>query len=308
MILHPVATGSYVSCPIRGRVISVHDHAMNIRQGNVWRLTSLVDRERDLTALSLLVSTKEFQSVLRRHKPGDAISLNVAGGESWSGTLPETPLSAEAAARLCGQRRAIARALAIHGRPEGLRDLVATPGREAREEVAPHAGAGGRAASTPFLQRAARVLRAETGQRGEGVRQALDLSGLVGLGVGFTPSGDDFITGALASGALVAPGNIVDTSGLEGRLTSTTIGGATLLGLALDGSFPFYLVQFVTALGGIVGGVGQSGMDDASTPAAGAVSQAVALAVKHGHTSGTDAVSGFLHALNSYCARQHLDD
>ncbi len=315
MDLHPAIAGSDVSRPISGSVLSIHEHAINIREGNAWRLTSLVDRERDLTALSLLIGTEELRTVARSYKPGDAISLDVAQADSWSGALPAAPLDGKAAASLCEQSGEIAQALAAHGRSGGLRDLVTGAVGPALPEQPWIAGDNGPSvASTTFLARAALVLRGAAEKRGRAARSGLDLSALVGLGVGFTPSGDDFVTGALAADALLSPGCVVDRSGLEGRLTSTTIGGATLLGLALEASFPRYMVHFVCALLEVAGEYGRPGREhsgvgpDDGDNAAGRVARAVAEAAEHGETSGTDAVSGFLYALNSYCSAERLDE
>ena len=118
---------------------------------------------------------------------------------------------------------------------------------------------------------------------------SLDLSGLVGLGVGFTPSGDDFICGALAatdSMRAVAASPGLEVGPILDRLSTTTLAGATLLSLAGAKSFPAYLVQFVSQL--IESKM--SGVEDA-----------VHMAIGHGATSGTDALVGFLWMLGTLC-------
>jgi hypothetical protein len=159
-------------------------------------------------------------------------------------------------------------------------------------------------ASDPFLRRGAAVLRAA----GETAGPLLDLSPLIGLGIGFTPSGDDFISGALLTdiflGAAVAgrnssdgrtsvPGSTngrtsvpdsttraaaphMDTDAIRRSLRSTTSGGATLLRLALAGTPPAYQLEILAALM----------RED--------VKRVIAIAHSHGHTSGLDALTGVI--------------
>ena len=86
----------------------------------------------------------------------------------------------------------------------------------------------------------------------------------------------------------LAAGAAADLEAVRGRLRGTTLGGATLLGLALDGSFPSYMCEFVDGL-------------RVSLP------RAVIRAVRHGETSGTDALAGFVCGLTTICAARNLD-
>lgn len=110
-------------------------------------------------------------------------------------------------------------------------------------------------------------------------------AGLIGLGPGFTPAGDDFLMGVLAVEALSHrdPGRFQRS--VVPRLTSTTAGGATLLRHALSRSFPFYFHQVCDIL--------VSSETDLPAIAEGAWHKAST----HGHSSGVDALSGFIWAL-----------
>jgi len=189
---------------------------------------------------------------------------------------------------LCEQLALIREAILAHGSPDGLRDLadgIATTMRRGPASGASQRPAGALPPSfSAFSRRALNVIRTMDDDR-----SSIDLSGLVGLGVGFTPSGDDFICGALAAADAVRAAvsqPALDIEPILGRLRTTTLAGATLLSLACTNSFPAYLVQFVRQL--IESKM--SGIEDA-----------VHIAIGHGATSGTDALVGFLWMLGSLC-------
>ena len=112
-----------------------------------------------------------------------------------------------------------------------------------------------------------------------------DLSRLVGLGPGLTPSGDDFITGALMAGAWLPGSPAVETAGIESRLSTTTGAGRTLLTAAVCGMFPAYLLAFLDAARRARG--------------PGDTASAVKTAANHGATSGRDALAGFFRFLDT---------
>jgi hypothetical protein len=133
------------------------------------------------------------------------------------------------------------------------------------------------------------------------------LSSLVGLGIGLTPSGDDFIAGALlGEGIRQLLSNInteppealcgsdqqnfpfpaIDKTEINGVLSKTSYSGRTLLWLALQGSFPHYLIKAARCL------AGAAGLDD--------MELVVRSAALHGETSGSDALSGLLWYLREY--------
>jgi hypothetical protein len=112
------------------------------------------------------------------------------------------------------------------------------------------------------------------------------LPSLVGLGIGFTPSGDDFGAGALAAYALLGrrPPRASRDALLSQARAATTLPGSVLLIDAADGSFPAYLRDFARSFAN-------------SARSADALTPAVERAAAHGHTSGIDALTGFLLAL-----------
>ncbi|MFW6294057.1 MAG: DUF2877 domain-containing protein, partial [Spirochaetota bacterium] len=81
---------------------------------------------------------------------------------------------------------------------------------------------------------------------------------LVGLGGGFTPSGDDFLVGMLAARALLGEPSPAGASleRLLGRCSATTLPGATILRQALRGCFPAYLCRFARGFAALGTGAG----------------------------------------------------
>lgn len=133
--------------------------------------------------------------------------------------------------------------------------------------------------NSPMVDRARRLLSAAR-DRGEPAVSAA--TGLVGLGPGMTPSGDDFLSGVLLAallGAVPAP-SPSHRRVMRRRLSATTAGGSSLLRLALAGYPPAYQVRTIAAL---------------SAPEAPIVT-ALGIAAEHGHSSGLDFLSGFLWA------------
>ncbi|MCD6396501.1 MAG: DUF2877 domain-containing protein, partial [Spirochaetaceae bacterium] len=112
-------------------------------------------------------------------------------------------------------------------------------------------------------------------------REALliDLSKLVGLGIGFTPSGDDFLAGIMLYETMSGV-CLINRDSVRTRIQGTTEGGRTLLSLALRNSFPFYLKQFAEKI------------SIYNFPSQVVVQQALS----HGSTSGSDSLAGFLWA------------
>jgi Protein of unknown function (DUF2877) len=107
----------------------------------------------------------------------------------------------------------------------------------------------------------------------------IDLSSIIGMGIGFTPSGDDFITGVLLYEFLTGI-KLIDRTRIQNGLFKTTAGSRTLLLLALRNSFPFYLKQFAESI-----------FSDSSS-----YIELVGKVVSHGSTSGSDSLTGFLWA------------
>ncbi len=107
----------------------------------------------------------------------------------------------------------------------------------------------------------------------------IDLSLLVGMGIGFTPSGDDLLAGVMLY-ETISGVNLIDRELIRDKLSGTTEGGRTLLMLALSNSFPYYLKQFAES---VYTNVISSG-------------EAVKRVIMHGSTSGSDSLTGFIWA------------
>ena len=314
--MRALTVGTSIPREFSGTVYSVHDHAINIKDDNDYRLISIVDRRADLTGLSVLVPRLPTGTVRGQAVTISDDSLSILAGTVGSGAAVSLRTSENPSpffglisdgtedgsrAAACGLLPLIRNAILTHGSPHGLREVCpASPGLATGALPRP---------SSAFVRRALDVIDT-IGDGGSSV----DLSGLVGLGIGFTPSGDDFIMGFLAAGAVGAAGAAgvptratscggaeVDRDVVRKRLRGTTLGGATLLRLALEGSFPAYMCEFVDELR-----AADHNRDDVSAKAA--VSQAVIRAVRHGESSGTDALAGFVCGLTMICAAEKLDE
>jgi hypothetical protein len=107
----------------------------------------------------------------------------------------------------------------------------------------------------------------------------IDLGFLVGMGIGFTPSGDDLLAGIMLY-ETISGVNLINRRSIWDKLSGTTEGGRTLLMLALHNSFPNYLKQFA-----------ESVCTKDIYPG-----EAVKRAIMHGSTSGSDSLTGFIWA------------
>jgi len=182
----------------------------------------------------------------------------------WSGRIRRRAASAFYEKIRRGGRASLRTLLAARGSPEGLLGL---------------------ATDTPDSP-PARFARKLVGVRSRG-GETLDLvlGGLVGLGPGLTPSGDDFLAGYLLA-KILTEGKLprAAAASIRSRLSSTSPAGKALLSGALDRRFPHYLHEFVETWAAAKEAEGESA--------------AVAKALSHGSTSGTDALAGLLFGLD----------
>ncbi|MBA7625617.1 hypothetical protein ES703_33049 [subsurface metagenome] len=262
-----------------GRVVSVYAGAVNILlpQG---LLLSIVERCRQMSALAIRVPcSRDWAKLLR---PGlsvysreevlriGPVTIEMAGAEAWSGILTLPPAGGIDAGKTGLFRQALCR----EGKGGGLLGLYrAFPlGKEniyadlAERELTQVASVGCRPA------------------------RLCGLSPLIGLGIGFTPSGDDFIAGVLLAERILSfsrPNTLIINSEEIGQaLGRTNAGGRTLLWQCLRGRFPAYLLDLAL---GFWRASSSAGIGTAVTAAAG-----------HGETSGSDACAGLLWLLESY--------
>lgn len=256
--------GALVPKEFRAPLFSLHDRVVNFILPEKL-LVSLVTEGRDMTAMAFHtpdLSPRSVASGDELHRSGDdLVIVSPQGGK---------------------RRLSLNKARQFRGNPLPGR-LSAALGEGLREAILESAVEEGFASllgepQNVFAKRATKLLRPPhrggTGKSGP--------EGLVGLGIGFTPSGDDFLAGYLLA-AKVA-GESANSRGLfagvRERLGKTTPGGATLLHLALKGSYPCYLLRFWWCLRQI--GTGGAALEEAVRDAA-----------HHGETSGLDAVTGF---------------
>ena len=207
--------------------------------------------------------------------PGIGLRLDLAGAVVWSPRIPPPSDGVNPAGARWRQRSAATRARALQdARAGGLAGLLGT------------AMASRPASSVDVTARARPVLMALADALVQGDRSAASKSarGLIGLGPGLTPSGDDVLVGMEA--ALHVSGR--PTAGfVSGALDHvedrTTAVAATLLRHAARGEFTERLHVLLAVL---------LGPEDAAIP--GAIERAVAW----GATSGSDCLVGVLCGLD----------
>ncbi len=250
--------------PWKGSVLSVYKKAVNILHPDGFLVSLLKDREQmsgyGLVVPGLFTGTYpdrlKGKSVLYRSGTltvDPFCSVNFAGSASWSGIVP-----------VCNKTLPLKHLLSTYREQaplDGFSSLI----------LGNSADIYGRAALS-ILKKA-------------GTGRTLDLYPLVGLGIGFTPSGDDFISGVLLFVTMFGKSEryadfSVKRTAITGVLDKTTPGGRTLLSLVLKNSFPEYLRVFASVL------------CSAGKPKE--IESAVSLVLTHGSTSGSDALAGFL--------------
>jgi hypothetical protein len=278
-----------------GNVVSVYPKAINIRCGQ-GLLVSLIENVEHMTALSLHVPSyfgtpgQEAQAgALVRIEKGrlrlNGLCIDFAGGTLWGGSLIPGSVRDFSLSKTAMFRQALLQ----QGKRGGLLGLIQTS-----EE------------KNPFVEKAAQTLREILckAQNGSHLR---DLSHLVGLGPGLTPSGDDFIAGVLLGEKVVSLRTAAQQKAQRGdreavipfkvnkravwqSLTRTNDAGRTLLFQTLRGYFPSYLIQVVKNLG--------------KAQKVEQITEAVGMAVSNGETSGTDALVGLLFYLTGAAIHQ----
>lgn len=122
---------------------------------------------------------------------------------------------------------------------------------------------------------------------------------LVGFGTGLTPAGDDWLAGFLVAADLVSGGPGIATDyirrSIRASLDRTTAAGRSLLLGALDGSPPAYLVELAVKTADLA----VPGEEPLGHDAKEHLRMSVTAALKHGATSGEDALLGFIAGLHT---------
>jgi hypothetical protein len=282
-----------------GEVVSVYAKAVNILHPDKL-IVSLVENPSQMTALSIVMPSlfQRSENQAATVKPGNRtifegsrliindLYIDVAGGRTWEGSLGLDHTRGFCLSKIPLLRKALLQ----KGKRGGLIGLI-HPEAEAN----------------PFVEKTRWIL-GRVLIKGHGSGAMKGLSQLVGLGVGFTPGGDDFISGVLLGERILkllygsqtelfdvgqhgsGPCSI-NKEEIWNRLDKTSFAGKTLLWQALQGHFPFYLIEAVRGL------AAAGGLED--------MKQTVARAASHGETSGTDALVGLSLCLD-WVARWHV--
>lgn len=270
---------------VPGKVVSVYAKAINILTSENL-IVSLVENHTQMTPLSICLPAlfRGSEAQEGRVKPGDrakleargltisGLSVDLGSGEIWEGTLVPDDVRNFRPFKI----PLLGEALLEKGKKGGLLGLICPGGQQ-----------------DPFVKKASGVLdRVFTEQHD--TREIRGLSQLVGLGIGFTPSGDDFISGVLLGDRIVdlssasqkeltetargTTGDMIGEEEIWDALDKTNYGGRTLLWQALQGHFPYYMIDAAR-------GLAEANNDKE-------MKEMVGRAASHGETSGTDALVG----------------
>jgi hypothetical protein len=273
-----------------GEVVSVYSKAINVLHPD-GLLVSLVRDHAQMTTLSIRFPALFQESVSKSLavKSGDKatfeagrlvigdFSIDLRGGKIWEGSLRPSDVKGFSPSKIPLLKEALLR----KGKKGGLLGLIHPEGKE-----------------NPFVRKATEIIT-RIFVNTERTSQINGLSRMVGLGIGFTPSGDDFISGVLL-GEEIQNLTSTDQAGMpemvEDAITrraiakgeiwkakdKTNYGGRTLLWQTLRGHFPSYLIEAARGL---------ANANDVKE-----MMEMVSRAASHGETSGTDALVGlFFH-------------
>lgn len=230
------------------KVLSVHDRAINLADGKKELVVSLIGDSENMTALSLLTPDMFSRNETRKIREGDVFNrrdFDFDQSEIWTG-IPGK--------KKCNGERQTAQIKIIEGTMDPGSSFLSIL-TNSEQDI--------------YQRKASEILE----------RGFENIEMLVGLGLGMTPAGDDFITGVLLAEAMTYKGKYLNRTRIRERLNKTTPAGRTLLHLALGGSFPAYLLKYVDS-------TAESENEDD-------VLAAVRRASQHGSTSGLDSLAGY---------------
>ena len=179
----------------------------------------------------ILVGSECIRSLHAELRHGSAMSISLeasvlAVGEGFVIELRHCAIY-DGTVKRCGLRRSAAEIASIMTGAIS-RFLVSNPDRYV-------------SSGDTFLRHERRILALAREESG-------DISGIIGVGRGLTPAGDDCITGALLAEDLLSPGSMIDRVAIEERLDRTNLPGRTLLKAALLGSYPAHAVRLAAAI------------------------------------------------------------
>lgn len=275
-----------------GRIVSIFDKAVNILMPQ-GLLVSLVERRNQMTAMSVRCPAV-FESLSSRRlrlrvgdtayvKPDrltiEGLRIDLVTARRFQGMVdPDMAFRFDSA-----KISVFDRVLSTLGRRDGLLELI-----------------GGRLSGNSFAQKGLAIRNRILGLPRS--LMAETLAEFVGLGVGFTPSGDDLICGFLLGQKICSMSacrlkphhreslfSMLDEAEREiiwGSADRTSDGGRTLIWMALHDRFPRFLLDAAAGL--------------ARAKGTAAMARVVGAAVSRGHTSGTDALVGLLLYLQMF--------
>ncbi len=301
-----LARGIAFPARAEGRLWSRHRSALNIIVEDSRELVSVVARPDGMTTSSVLVRVTSGPCDLRELVVADRCDVSIRPARLCFGSDLRIELAPSSPVSRYDGRIEPATGMDVASVVDAVvADLVdaicaTAPGRGlapiARLLREPDSGraADTTAASTCFVNEARRVLAPPPG-----IPCAGAIDRLVGLGEGLTPSGDDFVVGALAAWSLAGAPPIPDITRarIVASTDETTLPGATVVRQAVRGRYPAYLIRFATEIRIVCAGLA------AGRVAGGVLRRRIAAAVRcaanHGHTSGIDAVTGFAFGLTT---------
>lgn len=274
-----------------GRLERVYTHSAVARADGERADLVLLHPERDLVPLGIQVPWGALAP-----RAGDRLRLarHQLQVTSVTGAIRHVDLAGEGIDLRLGDpgpgcRLALGRQLAALGMPDRVRQVLgdADPGPEMAGRERALLGLG------------LRGLVAALGRGGSGSAGRLAVTGLVGLGIGSTPAGDDITVGAIAAAMRFAALGWLPGPGLDAVLEAiqelpagaTTPAGWAMLGQAASGWYPGALVRFVRLL---------------ARPSAGpdAVTDAQADLLRLGASSGQDMLAGVLAVARAVLERR----
>lgn len=206
------------------------------------------------------------------------LRVPVRGAMKWHPILPR--LDSLTPSELAVSARALHHLVSVDGEPGGM--LGASPGAAPMEVAVCTALEHGRDA----------LVRAVRSSDTVGMRDAV--LALLGLGPGLTPAGDDFLTAIALLSSLDGSGLGLFARVLHDVLDEqpgrTTLLSTTTLREALSGRFRAELVDVLCSLAATPGQSEVQAIETVRAP--------VRRALAHGHTSGTDTLSGLVAGLH----------
>ncbi len=247
------------------KVLSLHQGIINLLDTETYLQISIIAKSENMTGMSLLIPEFFSQSWVEP-EPGDTVTpenlqIDLTTGTEWSGFIPASVKPPEITEKTTAEFLSRIK----------IGDSLLSVLNNYNENS--------------FQIKAASILNEL--QIVNGILTGLEK--LVGLGQGMTPAGDDFITGVLLGEQCMNRRVTIDKTLIGKNLNKTTYAGKTLLHLALEKSFPAYLLDF---------------LNEISKPeTADSFPEAALKASAHGSTSGRDTLSGFLWYQSSTLSR-----